>query len=293
VRRGLASGCGSGWVGDNAEMDASRRSRPRAGRGRLRRPGSRRTVGLLTPSILVLLASCGGTSPSASRDAASAAPAASVPPPRVIQTPAPTATPTPSLTVDLPVRIESEPNDYAHRNYCGEGAIALLLSTWTSAVPSIDAIGTAAHVVESYGTTGANAVEAINGYLEQLTGTQAYAYTGAHVTALAVFLDELMTDLSAEGRFASAGHGSPVLVHVMTATLPGWDGHQAQHMVAVYGYSLVAGGAAGDTVTYAETAGSVAGYRGPQVQTISLAALWAAMQSYNTDITTDPVTVIF
>jgi hypothetical protein len=64
-------------------------------------------------------------------------------------------------------------------------------------------------------------------------------------------------------------------------------------MVAVYGYSLVAGGAAGDTVTYAETAGSVAGYRGPQVQTISLAALWAAMQSYNTDITTDPVTVIF
>jgi len=34
-------------------------------------------------------------------------------------------------------------------------------------------------------------------------------------------------------------------------------------------------------------------YHGPQVETISLAALWAAMQNYNTDITSDPVTVIF
>ena len=91
----------------------------------------------------------------------------------VTTTPAPTATPAPSATVELSVRIELEPNDYAHRNYCAEGAIAVLLSSWTSTVPSIDAIGVAAHVVESYGTTGGNAVQAINGYLDQLTGTQA------------------------------------------------------------------------------------------------------------------------
>jgi hypothetical protein len=207
-------------------------------------------------------------------------------------TPAPTPTATASTTVQLSVQIEVEPNDYAHRNYCAEGAIAVLLSTWTTALPSIDAIGVAAHVVESYGTIGANAVQAINAYLAQITGTANYAYTGTHVTSLPVFESQLEADLSGERRFTAAGHGSPVLVHVMTATLPGWGGYQAHHMIAVVGYDLAAGTPAGDTVTYAESAGSVAGYTGPQVETISLAALWTAMQNYNADITTDLVTVI-
>ena len=214
------------------------------------------------------------------------------PRPTPAPTPTETATAAAGTTVQLSVRIELEPNDYAHRNYCAEGAIAVLLSTWTTALPSIDAIGVAAHVVESSGTTGANAVQAINAYLEQITGTARYAYTGTHVTSLPVFESQLETDLSGKGSFTAAGHGSPVLVHVMTATLPGWDGYQAHHMIAVFGYSLAAGTPAGDTVTYAESAGSVAGYNGPQVETISLAALWTAMQNYNADITTDPVTVI-
>jgi hypothetical protein len=196
------------------------------------------------------------------------------------------------VEVELPVRTELEPNDYLHRNYCAEGAIAVLLSTWTTAVPSIDAIGAAAHVVESYGTTGANAVAAINSYLEQITGSSRYAYSGTHVTSLAVFQTQLEGDLSGLGRFAIARHGSPVLVHVMTATLPGWDGYQAQHMIAVFGYNFTVGTLSGDTVTYVESAGSVAGYNGPHVQTISLEALWTAMQNYNADITTDAVTVI-
>jgi hypothetical protein len=207
-------------------------------------------------------------------------------------TPAPTPTATASTTVQLSVRIELEPNDYAHRNYCAEGAIAVLLSTWTTALPSLDAIGVTAHVIESYGTTGDNAVGAINTYLQQITGTTNYAYTGTHVTSLPVLESQLETDLSGMGRFTTAGHGSPVLVHVMTATLPGWGGYQAQHMISVFGYSFAAGTPAGDTVTYVESAGSVAGYNGPQVETISLAALWTAMQNYNTDITTDLVTVI-
>ncbi len=192
----------------------------------------------------------------------------------------------------MAVRVYPEPNDYAHRNYCAEGAIAVLLSTWTDAVPSLDAIGVAAHVVESYGTTGTKAVVAINSYLAQITGSSRYAYAGTHVTSLAVFQQQLETDLSGLGRLAGAGHGSPVLVHVMTATLPGWNGYQAQHMIAVTGYNLSAGTAGADTVTYVESAGSVAGYNGPEVQTISLAALWTAMQDYNADVTSDPVTVI-
>ena len=253
-----------------------------------RRPRSR--IHVLLPFLVLLVVSCGqGSSLRTSPDAPSATSnAATVTTPR--STPAPT--PTASTTVKLSVQIELEPNNYAHRNYCAEGAIAVLLSTWTTVPPSIDAIGVAAHVVESTGTIGANAVLAINAYLEQITGTAAYAYTGTHVSSLPAFESQLETDLSGNGRFTAAGHGSPVLVHVMTATLPGWGGYQAQHMIAVFGYDLAAGTPAGDTVTYVESAGSIAGYNGPQVETISLAALWTAMQNYNTDITTDPVTVI-
>jgi hypothetical protein len=261
----------------------------------------RNCIHLLLPFLLLLLVSCGqGPSRRTSADAPSASSnaqpldGAATPTP----TPSPTATPTPTVTgtaspsARLSVRIELEPNDYPHRNYCAEGAIGVLLSTWTSTVPSIDAIGVAAHVVESYGTIGANAVQAINAYLEQITGTAGYAYSGTHVTSLPLFESQLETDLSGRGRLTSAGHGSPVLVHVMTATLPGWDGYQAQHMIAVFGYDLAPGMPDTDTVTYAESAGTVAGYRGPHTETISLAALWTAMQNYNQDITTDPVTVI-
>ena len=242
--------------------------------------------------LLLLLGACGqGSSLRTSAVAASGTSSAT----RQVSattTPSPTPAPTPSTTALLSVQIELEPNDYAHRNYCAEGAIAVLLSTWTTALPSIDAIGVAAHVIESSGTLGDNAVAAINAYLEQITGTANYGYSGSHVTSLPVFESQLETDLSGMGRFTAAGHGSPVLVHVMTATLPGWGGYQAQHMISVFGYSFAAGTPAGDTVTYVESAGSVAGYNGPRVETISLAVLWTAMQNYNTDITTDLVTVI-
>ncbi len=252
----------------------------------------------------MLLASCGSPAPRAGAVSPSSAAPAATQQAEAAATPsgtprgsAPTATasptpPSPKQEVELAVRVYLEPNDYAHRNYCAEGAIAVLLSTWTGTVPSLDAIGVVAHVVESYGTTGANAVVAINSYLGQITGTQRYAYTGTHITSLAVFQQQVETDLSGLGRLMGAGHGSPVLVHVMTATLPGWDGYQAQHMIAVIGYNFSAGTAGGDTVTYAESAGSVAGYNGPEVQTISLATLWNAMQNYNQDVPSDPVTVI-
>ncbi|HUY54173.1 MAG TPA: hypothetical protein VMV23_03325, partial [Candidatus Nanopelagicaceae bacterium] len=235
----------------------------------VRRPcGGRVLIGL--PVLLLLLSACGSVPAGAS---AVRSPAATNTPTRKEQSPttqgaepkvspagspAPSAAPSPSVKVKLEVRIELEPNDYLHRNYCVEGAIAVLLSTWTTAPPSIDAIGVAAHVVESYGTTGINAVQAINSYLEQITGSSRYAYSGTHVTSLAVFRTELEADLSGLGRFAIAKHGSPVLVHVMTATLPGWDGYQAQHMIAVFGYNFTAGTLSGDTVTYVESAGSVA-----------------------------------
>src|SRR5579859_755280 len=208
-----------------------------------------------------------------------AAPPLAIPVARSVTTPLATAAHPPKAAVELAVEVSPEPNDDAHRNYCVEGAIAALLSTWTSAVPSLDAIGESAHVSEAHGTKGADATQAINEYLEQITGTARYSYSWAYVTSPAILKQQLENDLSGLGRFAPAGHGSPAIVHVWTATLPGWDGYQSSHAIAVFGYDFTAGNPNGDTVTYAESAGSVAGYNGPQVQTISLAALWTATQT--------------
>lgn len=204
---------------------------------------------------------------------------ATAPPLELAAAPPATPAPAPKAAVELSVQVQSEPNDYAHRNYCAEGAIAALLSTWTSAVPSIDDIGVSAHVSETRGTKGPDAVQAINGYLEQITGTARYSYSKSYITSPAILKSQLETDLSGLGRFAHADHGSAVLVHVWTATLPGWNGYQAGHVIAVFGYDFTPGNPSGDTVTYAESAGTVAGYNGPQVQTISLAALWTATQA--------------
>jgi hypothetical protein len=45
-------------------------------------------------------------------------------------------------------------------------------------------------------------------------------------------------------------------------------------------------------VTYAETPSPLAGYRGPDFQTISVAALWVAMQAYIKEFPADPMNVI-
>lgn len=230
------------------------------------------------------LVSC-GTAPRLTTSTATPAASATAPPV--------TAALAPKAALELSVQVQPEPNDYAHRNYCAEGAIAALLSSWTGAVPSIDDIGVSAHVVESRGTKGADAAQAINEYLEQITGTARYAYSKTYVTSPAILKSQLETDLSGLGRFAFAGHGSPVLVRVRTATLPGWNGYQAGHVIAVFGYDFTPGNPGGDTVTYAESAGSVAGYNGPQVQTISLAALWTAVQAATTPASLhDPWTLI-
>src|SRR6266568_4679005 len=47
-----------------------------------------------------------------------------------------------------------------------------------------------------------------------------------------------------------------------------------------------------DTVSYAETPSPLAGYRGPDFQTISVKALWVAMQAYLREFPQDPMNVI-
>src|SRR5919108_10013 len=76
------------------------------------------------------------------------------------------------------------------------------------------------------------------------------------------------------------GHGVPVMVQTMTRTMPGWNRWNATHMITIFAFDFSHNDPALDTVTYAETPSPLAGYRGPDFQTISVKALWVAMQAY-------------
>ncbi len=88
------------------------------------------------------------------------------------------------------------------------------------------------------------------------------------------------------------GHGVPVMVQAMTRTMPGWNRWNATHMFTIFAFDFTHNDPELDTVTYAETPSPVAGYRGPDVQIMSLTALWIAMAAYNVEFPQDPLNVI-
>ena len=88
------------------------------------------------------------------------------------------------------------------------------------------------------------------------------------------------------------GHGVPVMVQTMTKTMPGWNRWNATHMITIFAFNFSHNDPALDTVTYAETPSPIAGYRGPDFQTISVKALWVAIQAYNREFPADPMNVL-
>src|SRR5438105_3272571 len=93
-------------------------------------------------------------------------------------------------------------------------------------------------------------------------------------------------------RRSVAVHGFPVMVQTMTKNMPGWNHWNATHMITIFAFDFSHNNPALDTVTYAETPSPLAGYRGPDFQTISVSALWAAMQAYTVASPSDPMNVI-
>jgi hypothetical protein len=84
----------------------------------------------------------------------------------------------------------------------------------------------------------------------------------------------------------------PVMVQTMTRTMPGWNRWNATHMITIFAFDFSHDDPALDTVTYAETPSPLAGYRGPDFQTITVKALWVAMQAYLREFPQDPMNVI-
>jgi hypothetical protein len=204
---------------------------------------------------------------------------------------------TPVLPLDrasVAVQSFKEPNDYAHRNYCGAGASQVLLSAWLSSVPDIEAVAQRNALDPRIGQTGVDTVRGINSWLDAVVRPRLGRsfYQASRVTTLDEFLRILRQDLAGPEARREFGHGAPVMVQAMTPTLPGWNKWNATHMLTIYAYDLRAQDPARDTVSYMETPGSVAGYRGPASQTITVKQLWEAMVAFYTK-DKDPINVIW
>jgi hypothetical protein len=250
---------------------------------------------------LVLLGGCGiGTTAATSEPSrpvatqpgpsiATELPATPTPPP-----PTATAAPRPPLTASVRVTPVKEPNDHAHRNYCGSGATQVLTSAWLPAVPDIERVAQLSHLDPNSGQTGADTVVAINTLLAPVVRARlgGDVYSGRHTVQLDDVVAALLHDLPNARLIASVGHGAPIMVQTMTQSLPGWNHWQATHMITVFAYDLRSGDPATETVSYAETPSLMAAYTGPPTQTITLAALWSAMLEHNTDAPSDPINLI-
>jgi hypothetical protein len=192
------------------------------------------------------------------------------------------------------VRGFREPGDWAHRNYCGAGATQVLLSAWMSEVPDIEAVAKASKLNPNRGEFGADATDAINQFINPVAipALGQPRYRAEHLTALDEVELRIERDIIDQRAILTFGHGVPVIVQTMTRTMPGWNHWNATHMITIFAFDFSHDDPALDTVTYAETPSPLAGYKGPDFQTISVKALWVAMQAYLHDFPADPMNVI-
>jgi hypothetical protein len=222
--------------------------------------------------------------------------------PKPTPVPSDTPQPRPSLTVGqvangqgaVEVRGFHEPGDWAHRNYCGAGATQVLLSAWMSEVPDIEVVARASKLNPNRGEYGADAANAINSFLNPVAvpALGQPLYKAEHLTSLDEVKLRIQRDIVDQRAIMTFGHGVPVMVQTMTKTMPGWNHWNATHMITIFAFDFSHDDPALDTVTYAETPSPLAGYRGPDFQTIAVKALWVAMEAYNREFPSDPMNVI-
>ncbi len=213
------------------------------------------------------------------------------------------ASPSPSVTVGQVVADQGvvqvkgfhEPGDFAHRNYCGAGATQVLLSAWMSAVPGIETVARASKLNPNRGEFGADATNAINAFLSPIVTPVLgqNRYKAEHITTLDEVKARIQGDITDPQAISLFGHGVPVMVQTMTRTMPGWNRWNATHMITIFAFDFSHNDASLDTVTYAETPSPLAGYRGPDFQTITVNQLWVAMTAYLREgAPSDPMNVI-
>lgn len=162
-----------------------------------------------------------------------------------------------------------EPNDWAHRNYCGPGStqVALDARLATSDVPSIDTLGTEENIDPNWGVY----TTAIRDVLNTRLNTTWYVANGA--SGEAGLKTRIVTDIDA---------GYAMVTGVRTGLMPGWGGYDVNHLVAVYGYNEP--NASTLYAYYTETAGSVAGYNGTYRNTATGSNFWNYVSGNNSQV---------
>jgi hypothetical protein len=249
--------------------------------------------------LAVILTSCYGTQLAAERHTGPVILAYNFSHARAFQDPLPQAT----LAIGVGslnqgsvlVRGFHEPGDFAHRNYCGAGATQVLLSGWMQNVPDIETVASRSHLDPNKGEKGADALGGINSFLTPIVDAQVGHpwYRAEHITTLDEVMTRIRKDILDPSAIQTFGHGVPVMVQTMTRTMPGWNHWNATHMITIFAFDFSHNDVLKDTVTYAETPSPLAGYRGPDFQTISVQALWVAMEQYNVQAPYDPMNVIW
>ncbi len=169
-----------------------------------------------------------------------------------------------------------EPNDYAHRNYCGAGAATVLLSHWDAELPKnvdIDQIGREINIDPDSGAWIKDIVDPVNQRLSEKAGHEVHWYRYGQAQSK----DELRWMLDVDIR----QNGVPLITGMDTAGMPGW-GSDVGHIIAVYGYWQGADGK--EYVSYVDTAPSSSGYHGDVFVTVELGTFWDAVSGNSAQV---------
>lgn len=170
-----------------------------------------------------------------------------------------------------------EPNDYAHRNYCGAGAATVVISHFDPGYAQnvdIDQLGEEMNLDPDMGVWIRDITKPVNDHVNELAGQELNWYQ----TGKAATLDDFRFMLDYDIR----QNGVPLITGLYTGGLPGWGGQDVGHIVAVYGYYEDAEG--NEFVTYADTAPSASGYEGPVFRTVDLGTFWEAVSGNSAQV---------
>jgi hypothetical protein len=161
-----------------------------------------------------------------------------------------------------------EPDDWAHRNYCGPGATQVALDARLPAaqVPNIDTIGADENIDPNNGVT----TQAIRTELNRLLNVTFYAVSAA------ADQNALETRL-----FFDIERGYSMVTALMTLGMPGWGTRNTRHIVATYGYRATA---AKTYAYYIETAAPTAGYNGSYYNNKGMPTFWLWVAGNNSQV---------
>lgn len=157
-----------------------------------------------------------------------------------------------------------EPNDYAHRNYCGPGATQVILSVRipASQIPGIETIASDENLDPNWGVYNT----AVRDELNRLLNTGFYIYVTNY--GQAQLKNAIYDDIDL---------GWALDTSLYTGGMPGWGTQDVKHIIAIYGYYAPDTNAF--TVYYTETAQY--GFTGYYTNNTSLSTFYGYVSAHS------------